>query len=123
MQVDLLNEVLEQETRVWQALVSGDGAADAALLSPDFLGVYSDGFAGRDAHAGQLADGPTVASFELSDARVIDLSPECAMLSYAARFRRVGRDREERMFVSSIWRRQAAGGWINLFSQDTPAVE
>ncbi|MCU9837787.1 nuclear transport factor 2 family protein [Ruegeria sp. WL0004] len=119
--MDRLNELLEQETQVWQALVSGDGAADAALLSPEFLGVYSDGFAGRDAHAGQLAGGPTVISFELSEARVIELAPDCAVLSYLARFRRVGRDGDEQMFVSSIWRRQA-GGWINLFSQDTPAV-
>ncbi|SDC33338.1 nuclear transport factor 2 family protein [Ruegeria marina] len=123
MQAALLNELLEHETQVWLALVSGDGSADAALLSPDFLGVYPDGFAGRDAHAGQLAGGPTVAAFELADARVIDLAPDCAVLSYSARFRRVGRDREERMFVSSIWRRRAAGGWINLFSQDTPAAE
>lgn len=116
---DLLATLLELETRVWRALVSGDPEADAALLSPEFLGVYPDGFAGRDSHAGQLETGPTVQAFELTQARAVALAPGCALLCYAARYRRVGRQSDERMFVSSIWRQEAAG-WVNLFSQDTP---
>lgn len=119
---DLLETLLACETRVWQALIDGDAAADAAALDPGFLGVYPDGFAGREDHAAQLANGPTVLWFTLSQARVLDLGPGCAVLSYSARYRRIGRDADEEMYVSSIWRQQPDGGWRNLFSQDTPAV-
>src|SRR5690606_14487082 len=59
----LLAELIACETAVWQALVSGDAEADRAALAADFLGVYPDGFAGRDAHAAQLSGGPTVTGF------------------------------------------------------------
>ncbi len=115
----LLNEILAAETRVWQALVSGDATADAALLAPGFLGVYPTGFAGRDDHSGQLAGGPTVAAFRIEDPRLLTPAPDLALLAYRATFRRTGRAEEEAMFVSSLWQRQGAA-WINLFSQDTP---
>ena len=116
----LLAELLAAETAVWQALVAGDAAADRATLAADFLGVYPDGFAGRDAHVAQLGHGPTVERFALSDARVLPLGGTHALLAYRADYRRVGREADEAMYVSSVWRRTAAG-WINVFSQDTPA--
>jgi hypothetical protein len=116
----LLSAVMAAETRVWQALVTGDAGADEAALAETFLGVYPSGFAGRADHVGQLANGPTVARFELSDARVKPLGDAHALLSYCADFQRVGRPSSERMYVSSIWQRQV-GDWINIFSQDTPA--
>src|SRR5437870_3986628 len=58
------------ESKVWAALTSGDARADEDLLTEDFLGVYSTGFAGRDAHVGQLQFGPTVRAYSLSRARV-----------------------------------------------------
>ena len=116
----LLDDLLAAETAVWQALATGDAAADAALLAPGFLGVYPTGFAGRDDHAGQLAHGPTVAAWRIEDARLLAPVPDLALLAYRAVFRRTGRAEEEMMFVSSLWQRQG-GAWINLFSQDTPA--
>jgi len=115
----VLDELLTAETAVWQALVAGDAAADAAALAPGFLGVYPTGFAGRDDHVGQLAGGPTVAAFLLDDPRVLAPAPDLALLAYRATFRRPGSTAQETMFVSSLWQRQG-GGWINLFSQDTP---
>lgn len=117
----LLDDLLACETRVWEALVTGDAAADAAALSADFLGVYPDGFAGKGDHAGQLADGPTVARFHLTDVQVKPLGADHALLAYCARYLRVGRAEEEEMYVSSIWRRSGEG-WVNIFSQDTPAT-
>ncbi|UYV38859.1 nuclear transport factor 2 family protein [Rhodobacteraceae bacterium D3-12] len=114
-----IEEMLKLETRVWQALVTGDATADAALLLPEFLGVYPDGFAGIEDHAGQLDDGPTVEAFTLSEARVLPVGEAYAMLCYHAAFRRVGREAWEAMYVSSLWQRDGAG-WRNLFSQDTP---
>ncbi len=116
----LLAELIACETAVWQALVSGDAEADRAALAADFLGVYPDGFAGRDAHAAQLSGGPTVTGFRLSDARLLPLGADHAILAYRADFRRTGRTDDEAMYVSSVWQR-APSGWVNIFSQDTPA--
>lgn len=113
-----LDFFLALETRVWQALVTGDAGADAALLAPDFLGVYSTGFAGRDAHAGQLDGGPTVARFTISDARLLPLGPGRALLAYLADYTRIGAQEPEAMYVSSIWE-ERDGVWRNTFSQDT----
>lgn len=115
----LLADLLAHETRVWQALVAGDPAADAALLAAGFTGLYPDGFAGRADHAGQLAQGPTVATFTLTQARVLELAPDVALLAYHARYTRPKGGAAEQMWVSSIWQR-AGAGWINIFSQDTP---
>lgn len=121
-------ELLHLETRVWQALVDGDAAADAALLADDFLGVYPSGFARRDDHLAQLADGPTVSTFELSDATSFAVADDAVMLSYRASYRRpASGDAAPRsapesasMYVSSLWVRRD-GDWVNVFSQDTPA--
>lgn len=117
----LAAEIEACERAVWQALADGDAAADRAALAADFLGLYPDGFAGREDHAGQLARGPTVTEFALSQLRVLPLGPDHALIAYAARYRRPGRGADEEIYVSSVWRR-SGGGWENLFSQDTPAT-
>ncbi|MFC2967830.1 DUF4440 domain-containing protein [Acidimangrovimonas pyrenivorans] len=117
-----LETFLALERRVWEALVAGDPAADGAMLEDGFLGVYSDGFAAKADHAGQLAGGPTVARYELGDARLLELAPGVVLLAYRAEFVRVGSQELEAMYVSSVWRRAEDGGpvvWRNVFSQDT----
>lgn len=116
----LLDTLLACERGVWEALVAGDAARDAAALAEGFLGVYPDGFAGKAGHVAQLAAGPTVAVYVIDDARVLDLGEGLGLLAYRAEYRRVGRAEAEVMYVSSLWRRTVAG-WENLFSQDTPA--
>ncbi|NOR61674.1 MAG: DUF4440 domain-containing protein [Rhodobacteraceae bacterium] len=113
-------ELTKCEERVWNALVTGDQHADEAALDERFLGVYPDGFAKKSAHVQQLADGPTVQSYTLSDLRVLTLGDDHAVLSYRADFQRRTQAKPEAMYVSSIWQR-LAGGWVNVFSQDTPA--
>lgn len=113
--------LLELERQVWQALVEGDAAADRALLADEFLGVYPDGFAGRDEHAAQFASAPTVSAFSIHDPRSIDLGDDAHLLCYEAHFRRPGSDEAHRMYVSSLWQR-VDGRWVNTFSQDTPAA-
>lgn len=112
-------KLIALETKVWEALQSGDVAADAALLSEDFVGLYPTGFADRGDHAGQLDEGPTVAEFSIHEARAIQLSPEHAVLAYRADYRRPGNSDTESMYVSSVWS-QHDGRWVNVFSQDTP---
>ena len=109
------------ESGVWDALVSGDADADRDLLSNDFVGVYPTGFANRADHTGELADGPSVASYAINDARLIDVSADAALLCYRAAYRRSSHSAEEVMFISSLWV-QREGRWWNTFSQDTPAI-
>jgi hypothetical protein len=122
---DRLIAVLDVETllafehAVWRALVDGDPAADERWLSDDFLGVYPTGYAGRADHVRQLVDGPTVADYELHDARVVAVADDAAVLVYRAAYRRPDRDDREEMYVSSLWCRRG-DTWVNTFSQDTP---
>jgi len=115
----VMADLLKLETRVWEALVSGDKATDAALLTEDFIGVYPDGFAGKDAHVGQLDGGSTVAEYALSEVQLRHVSDAAAILIYRADYLRVGGNEREVMLVSSLWERRA-GVWVNSFSQDTP---
>lgn len=116
---DLKNHLFALETQVWEALVSGDGSADEALLAEDFIGVYPDGFAGKDAHVGQLESGATVSDYRLSEVQLQAISEEAALLIYRADYLRQAPDVWEVMLVSSLWQKRS-GSWINTFSQDTP---
>ena len=62
--------------------------ADRALLRPDFLGVYPTGFANRDDHVGQFADAPTMAKYDLSEAKLRVLTRYIVLLSYRADYQR-----------------------------------
>ena len=120
-----LDAFVALESEVWDALRRGDAEEDTRLLAEDFLGVYPSGFAGRSDHAGQLANGPTVAEFELHDARLMVLSGNDVLLSYRADWRRLSAGENgplESMYVSSIWSRRS-GQWLNVFSQDSPAID
>jgi hypothetical protein len=116
-----VDELLQLERKVWEALVAGDPVADTSMLSEDFLGVYPTGFAGRDGHAAQLSNGPTVAAYELHDPRVIVVNDAAVLLAYQADYRRprAAVNESESMYVSSLWCRRE-DRWINVFSQDTP---
>lgn len=118
---DLLTQLLAAETAVWEALRSGDAAADAAALSDGFLGVYPDGMFGKADHVRQLMAGATVASYGLDQARAMALGPTHGLLAYRATYHRPGIGEAEAMYVSSIWEGHD-GNWKNVFSQDTPVV-
>ena len=117
----MIEDIISCERRVWNALMTGDATADMALLHSEFIRVYSDGFSGRDGHVGQLENGPTITSFALSEITVKPLGADHALICYLATLQRRTRTTSEQMFVSSIWR-QENNGWINIFSQDTPAL-
>jgi hypothetical protein len=115
-----LDALLALEAAVWQALVDGDAAADAELLAGDFLGVTPTGFSERDDHVSGLAGGPTVRTFELSEARLVAVSDSAMLLAYRATYERVGEEQApQSMYVSSLWC-ERQGRWRNVFSQDTP---
>ncbi|MDO6483131.1 nuclear transport factor 2 family protein [Shimia thalassica] len=116
-----LAEILAYEEKVWGALVAGDPEADGALLSKDFLGVYTSGFSDRAAHMAEVEDGPSMAEYRLSEARLMDLGEGQVLLAYRADFRKPQSPDWDAMYISSIWK-ITPSGWINIFSQDTPAT-
>lgn len=113
-----LAEILALERKVWAALITGDAGADAALLDDRFLGVYETGYCDKAGHVGQLADGPTVASYDIDQTRLMTPAPGLALLCYRASFMRAGARAAEAMYVSSLWQ-HTDGEWRNIFSQDT----
>jgi hypothetical protein len=118
-----VEQFLQLEFEVWNALATGDAEADTRLLTDNFLGVYGSGFSGKNDHTDQLRDGPTVAHFDLSEARIQVLSEKVVLLSYRAnwvRYENTSEDVTESMYVTSIWK-NLDGAWKNIFSQDTPA--
>ena len=124
--IPLLEEVLQLETKVWEALRTGNAELDAEMLTDDFVGVYPTGFSTKAEHYAQLKDGPTVISYELVDSRLTVLTNDIVLLSYLARWQRVtphgtGNQVRESMFISSLWKR-INNKWLNSFSQDTPAL-
>lgn len=117
-----LAALLGFEREVWAALAAGDAAADLNRLAPDFLGVYPSGLSDRAGHAGQLAGGPVISDWAISEAQALPLGPDAALLVYLAAFSRpASPERTERMRVSSLWVRRG-GAWLNRFSQDTPVA-
>ncbi|SFE76077.1 protein of unknown function [Sulfitobacter brevis] len=116
---DTKETITALERAVWNALVEANTKADHALLASDFLGVHSDGFATKQDHTSQLADGPSVAWYEFESVQVRRLGTDHALISYRADFRRPDETGTETMYVSSIWE-QTATGWLNIFSQDSP---
>ncbi|UWQ80625.1 nuclear transport factor 2 family protein [Leisingera sp. S132] len=114
-----LDEILSLETSVWQAMALGDRHSDEKVLCDSFLGVYPSGFAGKADHCGQLQDGPVVAEYRLSSARLRCIGNAAALLSYRATFRSSGSADWKTMLISSLWEKED-GKWLNTFSQDTP---
>lgn len=109
------------ETAMWQALVDGSGQAADQLLSSDYLGVYTTGFSDRADYVAALADGPIVASFEISRSRIIVVSDTAVLYSYRADFKSLHDGPTDAMYISSLWC-QRDGRWVNVFSQDTPTA-
>ena len=110
------------ETAVWEALRSGDRAADRALLAEDFLGVYPTGFIGRDDHVAELDGGPIVVDYDILEIRHLPVGEDAALVAYRVRFRAAAEAEPVTWMVSSIWRRVPDGSLVNTFSQDTPVV-
>ena len=120
-----IEKFLQLEIEVWDALVTGDIEADIRLLADNFLGVYDNGFSGKNEHTSQLQNGPTVAHFNLSEAIIQVLSEKVVLLSYRAdwvRFENASENNMESMYVTSIWK-SSDGTWKNIFSQDTLALD
>ncbi len=117
-----VQQFVELESRVWDALVAGDPEADAAMLTDDFVGVYESGISGKAKHCKQLENGPTVERYQILEPRILVVSESAVMLSYLAEWTKPGGQEPQKMYISSLWQK-AAGAWKNSFSQDTMAAD
>ena len=117
----LLTELLTLEKQVWAALVAGDAQADGALLTQDFLGVYTSGRSDKAGHMAALDNGPSMDEFALSDISLRIITDDAALLTYRADYRAANSADWQVMFITSLWEREN-GRWLNSFSQDTPAA-
>jgi hypothetical protein len=57
---------------------------------------------------------------------LLSLGQDLALLSYRAEWQRVAgqsEQKEEAMYVSSLWRCADDGRWLNVFSQDTLSAD
>lgn len=69
-----MEEILELEKKVWNCLLTGNFEEDEKLLSDDFIGVYSDGFATKEDHTKQLKNGPVISDCTITDSKIVKLS-------------------------------------------------
>jgi ketosteroid isomerase-like protein len=113
------HELLDLEEAGWQAL-SGDGAAtfyrevltdDAVLVVPGMIVDGTD-------FVGSLGEATPWAGHRIDDARVVEMTPDCAGVVYHVVAQRTG-EPEYRALVTSIYRR-VESAWKLAFHQQTP---
>ena len=116
-----LNFFVSLEKQVWEALKNGDTCADSDLLSDDFLGVYESGLSTKEDHLAQLKDGPVVLDYKIRQAKLLQLGPNIASLTYSATVifvKNETQDTQNLYYITSIWAYRH-NKWVNIFSQDT----
>jgi hypothetical protein len=113
-------QLLDLEERGWHALVAGTGPEfyedlctdDAVMLFPG--GMVLD----RDDAIEGLRHAPTWATFELSDARVVPLADDAAVVVYRATAQRAGEEPYRAAMSSTYVRR--GDEWRLAVHQQTP---
>lgn len=118
IELSAIDRFITLEKKVWDCLLSGDYKSDEKLLSDDFLGVYPSGFFGKTHHVNALKNGPIIADYEISDARIKVLSENIVLMSYSSIYKKTKSSISITMFITSIWQ-NFSGVWKNTFSQDT----
>ena len=119
--MDTRNDLVELERAGWRALsTGGDEAAGfyADVLAKDVLMLLPGGMVidDRDRVIDSMRGAPWT-SFELTDERVLDLSPESAVVAYQATARREGA--EYKALFNSTYVREG-NDWKLAVHQQTP---
>jgi len=117
-----VEQIVMMETQIWEALRLGDADLDNQLLTTDFLGVYPSGFWNKQAHCEQLKNGSIIATYQLTEERLVHLTDGLVLLAYRAHYSWCRNpEKIEQMLITSIWK-FIDGAWKNSFSQDTPVA-
>ena len=112
-------EIEALERLGWEALSSPDGAGFYAdLMADDGLMVFPGLVLDKPATIDAIAGAPPWSTFELEDLRVIDATPDCAVVVYRATAQRAAEPPYRAMMASAYARRGAR--WRLILHQQTP---
>lgn len=119
-----LDELLRLENAGWQSLCESTGGTFyGKLMMPDGLFVLVNGMTmTRDEVRASLDGAPAWASYEITDARMIDLGPDAATLVYRSSSSREGLSEPFRALNASTYRRIDEETRLALYQQTTNAL-
>lgn len=111
--------VVELEEQGAQALTSGKAAEFyRTRLSEDALMVVPGFVVDKAMFLGALTNDDPWSSFAVEEPRLLELTPDCAVVQYRGRGRREGRPEYVALISSTYVRR--SGEWKLAFHQQTP---
>lgn len=118
---DLASTLLDLERRGWDSLCAGTGDRFYEdLMTPDALMVLANGAVlDRDAVVASLAEAPPWREYAISDAHVLRLGGDSAVLVYTGTARRDGGGSAFVGAMSSVYVR-IDDGWRLALYQQTP---
>ena len=106
---------LQRETAVWQAVKAKRMDAFAASMSPDFVGVYSEGTHDR-ARELEVVRIQSLRSFAIHNFRARMVDRNSMLMTYSADVRGTyrGASFSGRYWNTSLWHRRA-GKWLTVY--------
>jgi hypothetical protein len=117
--MDIGDELLDLEEKGWQALAAGRGAEFYdAFLTDDAVMALPVGVIERDAVIEGLRQGTPWAEYEMSDARVLILDEDNAIVVYVVRAVRPGEPPYTAAMSTTYVR--VDDEWLIAFHQQTP---
>jgi uncharacterized protein (TIGR02246 family) len=117
----LTAEVEALERDGWKALSGTEGAAFYAdLMADDGLMVFPGLVMDKAESLRAIAGAPPWSTFELGDLRVIEATPDTAVVTYRATARRSGEKTYQALMTTVYVRRD--GRWRIVLHQQSPSV-
>jgi RNA polymerase sigma factor (sigma-70 family) len=121
---ELVDTLFTMEKQGWEATRRKDAASLRKVHADDFVAILADG--SRLTRDEYFAVFPLfeIKSYSLSDAKLLALGPDAAILTYKADTETVilGETEKGQTQVSSTWVRRD-GKWMNVFYQETEITE
>jgi hypothetical protein len=116
----LQQELVALEDCAWQALSEGRGAQFYEQhLTGDALMVFEFGVLSRDEALATMQAAPPWAQYHLTEARLIRLTADSALLTYHATAQRTGQEPYTARMTTGFVRRD--NRWQTVFHQQTPS--
>lgn len=114
-----IDELLEQEHAGWQSLCASTGGTFySELMTPDAVFVLVNGAVMTRTEIAESLDGaPGWDSYEISDARLVEVGPAAAALVYRATSTRADRDEPFIALMSSVYLRVDGELRLTLYQQ------
>jgi ketosteroid isomerase-like protein len=113
-------DLRETLLQIERALGGGDGDAYRAHLTDDAVVVVPGAAITREQTAHAIDATPGWDEFEISDERLVELTPESALITYRWASKRG--DETYEALMSSVYVKQAEGDWKLALHQQTPVT-